>query len=113
MPTRELALQVNEVFNSIIKNLIFEFKTLAVHGGSSINIQMKNLMNVEILIATPGRLLDLLKAKALTLGNVQHLVIDEADKMLNLGFEREMQDLLKLIPQKNKVFYCRQRLRKT
>jgi ATP-dependent RNA helicase RhlE len=102
-PTRELALQVTEVFKSIIQNLLFEMKTLAVHGGSSINIQMKNLMNVEILIATPGRLLDLLKAKSLKLDNVQHLVIDEADKMLNLGFKEEMQSILKLMPHKKQT----------
>ncbi len=103
VPTRELSLQVEEVFKNIIAHLMFVIKTQAVHGGASINIQMKNLMNVEVLIATPGRLLDLLKSKALKLNNVQHLIIDEADKMLNLGFKEEMQNILKLMPHKKQT----------
>jgi ATP-dependent RNA helicase RhlE len=58
-----------------------------VYGGVSINPQMKGMMGVEILIATPGRLLDLHRPNAVHLSKVEILVLDEADKMLNIGFQ--------------------------
>ncbi len=100
VPTRELTLQVKAVFDQINNEQLFEIKSMAIHGGTSINIQMKNLMNVEIVIATPGRLIDLLNAKSLKLNNVKYLVIDEADKMLNLGFAKQMEEIISLLPAK-------------
>jgi ATP-dependent RNA helicase RhlE len=100
VPTRELAIQVSETFTSLSKNLNERIKTLAVFGGVSINPQMIALQHVNILVATPGRLLDLTASKALHLDSVQTLVLDEADKMLNLGFKDEMDAIFKLLPVK-------------
>jgi ATP-dependent RNA helicase RhlE len=100
VPTRELATQVKDVFQKFATALPSPIKTMAVFGGVSINPQMKNLMGVNILVATPGRLIDLLESKALQLSETQVLILDEADKMLNQGFELEMQKILPLLPKK-------------
>lgn len=100
VPTRELALQVEAVFNGLTPHLPERTKTMAVFGGVSINPQMIGMQGVHVLIATPGRLLDLLDAKAVHLADVRLLVLDEADKMLNQGFEEEMDKLLALLPRK-------------
>ncbi len=100
VPTRELAIQVADVcktFSSGSKNPI---KSLAVYGGVSINPQMIQLQGVRILIATPGRLLELIDSKAVQLSAVQALVLDEADKLLNLGFKEELNGILDLLPRK-------------
>jgi ATP-dependent RNA helicase RhlE len=100
VPTRELAVQVQSVFAQFGKYLNKRVKSLAVYGGVSINPQMINMQHVSVLVATPGRLLDLHKSKAMQLSSVQTLVIDEADKMLNLGFKDEMTEILELLPKK-------------
>ncbi len=100
VPTRELALQVNEVFETFSKALPFTCKTMAVYGGASVNVQMKSMSNVSVLIATPGRLLDLISSNAVHLGEVKTFVIDEADKMLNLGFKKELDEIIALLPTK-------------
>ncbi len=100
VPTRELALQVEEVFKKLSGSLPKRIKTLAVFGGASINPQMINLQGTDILVATPGRLLDLIASKAVYLSEVDMLVLDEADKMMNLGFKEEMQQLFRLLPAK-------------
>ena len=99
-PTRELALQIAVVFQTFGEKLPRKVKTMAVYGGVSINPQMIGLQNVEILVATPGRLLDLLSHKALTISDTEILVLDEADKMLNMGFAEEMKDIFFLLPKK-------------
>lgn len=100
VPTRELAIQVTEVFTSLAKELPYRFKAMGVYGGVSINPQMKALQHVNVLIATPGRLLELVRSKALGFSNLSMLVLDEADKMLNLGFKEEMDEVLSLLPKK-------------
>ena len=100
VPTRELALQVGEVFKAFSNVLPNRIKTLSVFGGVSINPQMIQMQGVEVLIATPGRLLDLIDSKAVYLSDVEILVLDEADKMLNLGFKEEMTSIFKLLPKK-------------
>jgi ATP-dependent RNA helicase RhlE len=100
VPTRELALQVGEVFLSFSAHIPIQIKTLAVFGGVSINPQMMRLQGTDILVATPGRLLDLVESKAVHLSEVETLVLDEADKMLNLGFEEEMRQILALLPKR-------------
>jgi ATP-dependent RNA helicase RhlE len=100
VPTRELAVQIAVVFQTFGERLPRKVKTLAVYGGVSINPQMISLQGVEILVATPGRLLDLLSHKALSLAETRILVLDEADKMLNLGFADEMKDIFFLLPKK-------------
>lgn len=98
VPTRELAIQIDEVFRAFTDNLKREIRTMAVYGGVSINPQMKGMFGVEVLIATPGRLLDLIDHNALSISGIQHLVIDEADKMFQLGFGDEMNKLFGLMP---------------
>ncbi|MFK7925165.1 MAG: DEAD/DEAH box helicase, partial [Bacteroidia bacterium] len=100
VPTRELAVQVQQVFTDLNAGLSDPIKSLAVFGGASINPQMIQMQGVDVLIATPGRLLDLLEHKALKLAQLKMLVLDEADKMLNAGFEAEMNQLLALMPAK-------------
>lgn len=98
VPTRELAIQIDEVFRAFTDNLKREIRTMAVYGGVSINPQMKGMFGVEVLIATPGRLLDLIDHKAVSISGIRHLVIDEADKMFQLGFDEEMNKLFGLMP---------------
>ena len=100
VPTRELALQVATVFQNLSVHLPHPVKTLAVFGGVSINPQMMALSGTEILVATPGRLLDLVAHKAVHLSEVAVLVLDEADKMLNLGFAEEINRIFALLPAK-------------
>ena len=100
VPTRELAIQVQKVYKSFSDRLEQPIKTLAVYGGASINPQMMDMNKVEVLVATPGRLLELVEKKAVFLSGVDVLVLDEADKMLNLGFKEEMTKVLSLLPTK-------------
>lgn len=100
VPTRELALQVREVFRMFASVLPERVKSLAVYGGVSINPQMKALQGVNVLVATPGRLLELVESNAVHLSEIGTLVLDEADKMLNLGFKEEMTRIFALLPQK-------------
>lgn len=100
VPTRELAIQVDEVLQVFTQGLKEPLKTMAVHGGKSINLQMMKMNRVSILVATPGRLLDLVRNKAVYLDEVKTFVLDEADKLLNLGFQDELNEILALLPKK-------------
>lgn len=100
VPTRELAVQIDVVLKTFGVRLPRKVKSMAVYGGVSINPQMIGLQGVEVLVATPGRLLDLISRKALSISETELLVLDEADKMLNLGFEAEMKDIFFLLPKK-------------
>jgi ATP-dependent RNA helicase RhlE len=97
VPTRELAVQVGDVLMHLGQP--FKLKVAVVYGGVSINPQMMGLRGgADIVVATPGRLLDLVDHNALQLAQVQHLVLDEADRLLDLGFADELQRVLKLLP---------------
>lgn len=98
VPTRELAIQVEEVFSLFAKALPKPIQSLAVYGGVSKNVQMQAVHGVNILVATPGRLLDLISSNAIQLDFINTLVLDEADKMLNLGFKEEMDQIFNLLP---------------
>lgn len=100
VPTRELAEQVKDVFKTFSKGLPVPIKTLAVYGGVSINPQMMALQGVNVLVATPGRLLELVESNAVHLSTIETLVLDEADKMLNLGFKDEVNRIISLLPKK-------------
>jgi ATP-dependent RNA helicase RhlE len=100
VPTRELAIQVKEVFQTLGAFLPEPVKAMAVFGGVSINPQMKGLFGVDVLVATPGRLLELIENKAVHLSTVKTLVLDEADKLLSLGFQEEMESIFSLLPKK-------------
>lgn len=99
VPTRELAEQVKDVFRIFGKAMPQPVKTLAVYGGVSINPQMMALQGVNVLVATPGRLLELVGSNSVHLSDIETLVLDEADKMLNLGFKDELNKILALLPE--------------
>ena len=100
VPTRELAGQVKGVFQQFGSILPDRVKTIAVFGGVSINTQMQAMQNANVLVATPGRLLELVESNAVHLSSISALVLDEADKMLNLGFKSEMDKIFNLLPKK-------------
>lgn len=104
VPTRELAKQVADSIKSYAVHFNGDIKTLAVFGGVSANTQMLALRGgTDILVATPGRLLDLISSNAIKLDNVNTLVLDEADRMLSLGFTEELESLLALLPNKKQT----------
>ncbi len=96
-PTRELAAQVHESVRTYGKYL--PLRSAVVVGGVNINPQIKQLQNgTDILVATPGRLLDLVNQKAIDLSRVEFLVLDEADRMLDMGFIHDIRKVLALLP---------------
>jgi len=98
VPTRELAVQVGQVFKELAPDAL---RVATVFGGVSINPQMLALRGgADIVVATPGRLLDLVDHNALHLDNVAHLVLDEVDRLLDLGFTEELNRVLALLPSK-------------
>jgi ATP-dependent RNA helicase RhlE len=104
VPTRELAKQVADSIKSYSAHFNGAIKTLAVFGGVSANTQMLALRGgADILVATPGRLLDLISSNAVKLDLVKTLVLDEADRMLSLGFTEELTALLALLPKKKQI----------
>jgi ATP-dependent RNA helicase RhlE len=99
VPTRELAAQVGEAIRGFAQHLPQPPKVAVVFGGVSINPQMMGLRGgADIVVATPGRLLDLLEHNALRLTTVETLVLDEADRLLDLGFAEELNRVLWLLP---------------
>lgn len=100
VPTRELAIQVADVFKLFADAMPYRCKSVAVYGGVNVEIQLQSLRDVSVLVATPGRLIDLLSTNSIDLSAVDTLVLDEADKMLNLGFKDEMDEILTYLPEK-------------
>ena len=99
VPTRELAVQIGEVARLLALQVAPELKVTVVFGGVSINPQMMGLRSgTDWVVATPGRLLDLIDHNALDLSAVQTLVLDEADRLLDLGFDEELKRILALLP---------------
>ncbi len=102
VPTRELAEQVHASLRAYGQFL--PLQTLAAYGGVSINPQMMKLRRgVDVLVATPGRLLDLYRQNAVKFSQLQTLVLDEADRMLDLGFARELNELFVILPQRRQT----------
>jgi ATP-dependent RNA helicase RhlE len=99
VPTRELAAQVGEVLQALAQDLQAPLRVATVFGGVSINPQMMALRGgCDVIVATPGRLLDLLDQNALRLSAVTTLVLDEADRLLDMGFADELHRVLALCP---------------
>ncbi len=97
-PTRELCLQLSADLNDYSK-YVDGVKILPVYGGSSIDSQIRALKRgVQIIVATPGRLIDLLNRKVMSLDSVHTVVLDEADEMLNMGFTESIDDILSRVP---------------
>lgn len=102
VPTRELAVQVSEELNTLkgTRNL----HIIPVYGGQSIDQQLRSLnRGVDIVVGTPGRILDHLKRKTLKLENISFLVLDEADEMLNMGFIEDVENILKTTSEQKRI----------
>lgn len=98
-PTRELCLQIADDMSSYAKYLD-GLKVLPVYGGSSIESQIRSLrQGVHVVVATPGRLIDLMERKTVSLANVGNVVLDEADEMLNMGFTESINSILAQVPE--------------
>jgi len=96
-PTRELAAQVSESFRNYGHHL--PFRTAAIFGGVSANTQIAKIKKgVDVVVATPGRLLDLMQQNKIDLSGIEVLVLDEADRMLDMGFIRDIRKILKVLP---------------
>jgi len=104
VPTRELAIQITEVFVTLAKYT--DVKTITVYGGVEQDPQIKKLADgVDILIATPGRMFDLVNQKHIFLNKVKVLVLDEADHMLDLGFIKDIHDIKRFLPKKHQTLF--------
>ncbi|MCK8060042.1 MULTISPECIES: DEAD/DEAH box helicase [unclassified Fusibacter] len=103
-PTRELALQITEVCEKL--TLLKPVNILAAYGGQDVNAQLHKLRgNVQLVIGTPGRILDHLRRKSIDLTSVETFVVDEADQMFHIGFKTEVKDIIKYLPQ-NRQTLC-------
>lgn len=103
-PTRELAVQIKESFD--VYGKYTSLKTVVIFGGVSQVTQLSNMHNgVDILVATPGRLLDLLNQKAFFISDIETLVLDEADRMLDMGFVNDVKKIITLVPQKRQTLF--------
>jgi len=103
-PTRELCMQiVNEVEQ--FKKHTHAIHVVAVYGGSSISMQIRDIRRgVQIVVATPGRLIDLIERKAINLEQIKYVVLDEADEMLNMGFQDDIEFILQNTPQRDSTW---------
>lgn len=102
-PTRELALQIATNINDFAK-YCEGVKSLAVYGGANIEEQIRKIKKgVQIVVGTPGRMVDLINRRVLKLGNIQWLVLDEADEMLNMGFKDELDKILDATPEEKQT----------
>ncbi|MHA8088402.1 DEAD/DEAH box helicase [Aquirufa sp. Wall-65K1] len=103
-PTRELAIQIGESFESYGKNTNLRYKV--IFGGVSQHSQVESLRaGVDILVATPGRLLDLMNQKIISLQNIQFFVLDEADRMLDMGFVHDVKKVIARLPQRRQSLF--------
>jgi ATP-dependent RNA helicase DeaD len=97
-PTRELCLQIVKEIE-LFKKYMTGVSVVAVYGGASIGLQIRDLKRgVQIVVATPGRLIDLIERKAINLEQIKYVVLDEADEMLNMGFQDDIEFILKNTP---------------
>ncbi|HET8720117.1 MAG TPA: DEAD/DEAH box helicase, partial [Candidatus Nitrosotenuis sp.] len=96
-PTRELAMQITDEFKKFAKHT--GIKAVSIYGGQGMGVQLQALKHgVEIIVATPGRLIDHLKQGSIELNDVRHVVLDEADTMLDMGFIDDIRFILELTP---------------
>ncbi len=106
VPTHELALQIHDVFQKIAKYTTL--KTMALIGGVDQDPQiMKLYKGVDIIIATPGRVFDLISQEALLTHHIEILVLDEADHMLDLGFIKDIEDLIRKLPKRKQTLFLK------
>ncbi|MBR9860758.1 DEAD/DEAH box helicase [bacterium] len=104
VPTRELAVQINQVFNQIGKKT--KVKTASIYGGVEQDQQIEKLLQgVDILVSTPGRMFDLVHQGFIKLDRIEVLILDEADRMLDLGFNKDIQDTIRLLPRNRQTLF--------
>ena len=104
VPTRELAQQITKVFNKIGKNT--KVKALCVYGGVDQDYQIDKLIEgMDIIVSTPGRMFDLVSQGYLKLNKIETLILDEADHMLDLGFAKDINDLVRKLPRKRQTLF--------
>ncbi len=105
-PTRELAQQIEDAITSYGRFL--QMRTLAIYGGTNMQNQLKHLQRgVDVVIATPGRLLDHLQRKSVNLAHVEVLVIDEADRMFDMGFINDVKKIISFVPRERQtLMFC-------
>ncbi|HEY0750167.1 MAG TPA: DEAD/DEAH box helicase, partial [Chitinophagaceae bacterium] len=103
-PTRELCLQIVNEIESFKKHLS-AVQLVAVYGGASISAQIRDIRRgVQIVVATPGRLIDLIERKAINLNQIKYVVLDEADEMLNMGFQDDIEFILQNTPERDSIW---------
>ncbi|MGK9124871.1 DEAD/DEAH box helicase [Olivibacter sp. SA151] len=103
-PTRELCLQITNDLKNFSKNLD-NVHVVAVYGGANISDQLRQIRRgVQIVVATPGRMLDIIGRKAIDFSGVRYVVLDEADEMLNMGFQEDINDILSTTPDEKKTW---------
>lgn len=103
-PTRELCLQITNDLKNYAKNMR-NANVVAVYGGASISDQLHQIRRgVQIVVATPGRMLDIINRKAINFSNVKYVVLDEADEMLNMGFQEDIDSILSTTPEEKKTW---------
>ncbi|WP_207428223.1 DEAD/DEAH box helicase [Pedobacter sp. SYSU D00535] len=103
-PTRELCLQITNDLKNFSKN-IKNVNIVAVYGGASISDQLRQIKRgVQIVVATPGRMIDIIGRKAIDFSKVQYVVLDEADEMLNMGFQEDIDQILSTTPEEKKTW---------
>jgi ATP-dependent RNA helicase DeaD len=103
-PTRELCLQITNDLKNYAKNM-HNVNVVAVYGGASISDQLRTIKRgVQIVVATPGRMLDIINRKAIDFSAVQFVVLDEADEMLNMGFQEDIDSILSTTPDEKKTW---------
>lgn len=103
-PTRELCLQITNDLNTF-KNKKEHISITAVYGGTSISMQIRDLKKgTHIVVATPGRLIDLIERKAINLEKIHYVILDEADEMLNMGFKEDIEFILKNTPNRQSIW---------
>jgi ATP-dependent RNA helicase RhlE len=104
VPTRELAQQITKVFNKIGKNT--KVKALCVYGGVDQDYQIDKLIEgMDVIVSTPGRMFDLVSQGYLKLNKIETLILDEADHMLDLGFAKDINDLVRKLPRKRQTLF--------
>jgi len=100
-PTRELCMQITKDITNFSKKKR-SIQSVAVYGGASIGQQIRELkQGAQIVVATPGRLIDLIERRAINLENISFIVLDEADEMLNMGFQEDIEFILQNTPRRN------------
>ena len=100
-PTRELCVQVTDVFKEFGRTL--KIKTSSIYGGVSIEPQIKRIRRSEVIVGTPGRMLDHLRRKTMDLGEIRFLVLDETDKMLEMGFIDDVEKIINYMPKQRQT----------